>query len=608
LPAFYKSTEDEMDEYVFFDDDTPILAVEDLPRRMLHDWSLYNSDSRFVPLELLPMLPNTEADVEVFGSGIMTEDDGSGYCLDGDSDSHTSKSPANQSGGSSVESSVETPQGIHIYLSSIKEWMIEFGASMLFISIRTDGAWYRLGKPSKQYAPWYKPILKTAKLAINIIAMLKNQSRVSKLSFTDVIRKLAVQDKNEPTFISSNLADVERYVVVHGQIILQQFAEYPDDLIRRSAFVIGLSDKMEQRQHTKLMLTKKKAIIKERNLNPRAFLKFEARSKQMRATTTKLIYRIWKEYYSSSDLGSNDCEENDVKEIAEQEDQEQSDDEEDTILASVNMSKSSSPVKIGKARSSRKEANWVGKPSGKLPSGEPLYKSALVHGDTVAVGGAVLVDSEVSDDLPAIIFVEYMFEKSDGTKIIHGRLLERGVQTILGNAADVREVFLILQCVDVELNCVKGSVTVEIRQRPWGHQYRKENAAADEIDRAQAKELEKKQLPSGYFCKSMYSPEKGAFLNLPIDTLGLGTGQCHACKMRENETKKEFELLPSKDGFTYKGVDYFVHDFVYIDPLQLPSFGEEKEVEKFKAGRNKGLSAYSICQILEINYKWLKES
>nr|ABK26576.1 unknown [Picea sitchensis] len=73
---------------------------------------------------------------------------------------------------------------------------------------------------------------------------------------------------------------------------------------------------MEQRQHTKLLLTKKKVIIKERNLNPRASLKFESsRLKQMRATTTKLIYRIWKEYYSSSDLGSNDCEENDVKEI-----------------------------------------------------------------------------------------------------------------------------------------------------------------------------------------------------------------------------------------------------------------------------------------------------
>lgn len=56
----------------------------------------------------------------------------------------------------------------------------------------------------------------------------------------------------------------------------------------------------------------------------------------MCATTTKLIYRIWNDYYSSSDLGPNDREENDVKEIAEQEDQEQNEDEEETILVSKN--------------------------------------------------------------------------------------------------------------------------------------------------------------------------------------------------------------------------------------------------------------------------------
>ena len=142
----------------------------------------------------------------------MTEDDGSGYCLDDDS-------------GGSHKYEEQKPQGIPIYLSAIKEWLIKFGANMLSISFRTDGAWYKLGKPSKQYSPWYKPVLKTARLAIKVIVMLKEQSRASKLSFSDVIRKLAYQDKGEPTFISSNLADVERYVVVHGQIILQQLAE-----------------------------------------------------------------------------------------------------------------------------------------------------------------------------------------------------------------------------------------------------------------------------------------------------------------------------------------------------------------------------------------------
>lgn len=116
---------------------------------------------------------------------------------------------------------------------------------------------YKLHQPTKQYAPWCEPVLKTARLAVSIITMLKEQSRASKLSFADVIKKVAEFDKGNPAFISSNIALVERYIVVHGQIILQQFADFPDETIRRSAFATGLLLKMEQRRHTKLVMKKK---------------------------------------------------------------------------------------------------------------------------------------------------------------------------------------------------------------------------------------------------------------------------------------------------------------------------------------------------------------
>ena len=158
----------------------------------------------------------------------------------------------------------------------------------------------------------------------------------------------------------------------------------------------------------------------------------------MHETTENLIYHIWKKYYSSYEFRLNDCEENDVKEIAEQKDKEQSEDEEDTILVSENKSKASSLVKIGKGRSSRKESKWVGISFGKLPSRDPLYKCSFLHGDIATSGDVVLFDSQGSDDFPTIIFVEYMFEKSDCTKTIHGRIFERGVYTILRNATDAR--------------------------------------------------------------------------------------------------------------------------------------------------------------------------
>jgi Cytosine specific DNA methyltransferase replication foci domain len=36
--------------------------------------------------------------------------------------------------------------GMRLYLSQIREWIVEFSCDMLFISIRTDVSWYRLSK------------------------------------------------------------------------------------------------------------------------------------------------------------------------------------------------------------------------------------------------------------------------------------------------------------------------------------------------------------------------------------------------------------------------------------------------------------------------------
>jgi DNA (cytosine-5)-methyltransferase 1 len=49
-------------------------------------------------------------------------------------------------------------------------------------------------------------VLKTARLAIGIITVLKEHSRVSKLSFSDVIKKVSEFSKEHPAYISTNQA------------------------------------------------------------------------------------------------------------------------------------------------------------------------------------------------------------------------------------------------------------------------------------------------------------------------------------------------------------------------------------------------------------------
>ncbi|XP_039140950.1 DNA (cytosine-5)-methyltransferase 1B-like isoform X2 [Dioscorea cayenensis subsp. rotundata] len=589
LPGYYKPAIGEMDEYIFFESDANIY-YPDLPRRILNNWSLYNSDSRLISLELLPMIPCAEVDVTVFGSGNMKEDDGTGFCHE---------TEPGQSSSSSL-ASVDT-DGVPVYLSSIKEWMIEFGSSMVFISIRTDVAWYRLGKPAKQYIPWYEPVLKTARLAISIITLLKEQSRVSKLSFADVIKKVSEFDKHHPAFISSNLLLVERYVVVHGQIILQQFSEFPDDNIRKCAFVTGLSEKMQERRHTKLLMNKRFVVQKEANLNPSAAIKpVLSKRNVMRATTTRLINRIWGDYYLH--YFPDDSKEGDTHEIKEQEleeDQEENEDEdaeENVPNEEEKLSKSCPSIRSCNSKLNHDEVIWKGESTGKTCCGEALYKYAVVHGDQLAVGGAALIETDECDEPMTIVFLEYMYEKDDGIKMAHGKIMEKGSETVLGNAANEREVFLTNGCVDFELCEVKESVTVDIRLRSWGHKHRASYANADKIDRAKAEERKKKGLPMEYYCKSLYWPERGAFFTLPFDSMGLGNGVCSSCEQRDAE--EDFFFVDST-VFVHKKTEYNICDFVYVRPHY---FGVEKDEDReiFKGGRNVGLKPYTVCQLQEI--------
>ncbi|KAJ8765298.1 hypothetical protein K2173_011995 [Erythroxylum novogranatense] len=596
LPAYYKHSDEETDEYVAIaSEDT--LDPDDLPKQMLNNWSLYNSDSRLISLELLPMRPCEDIDVTIFGSGLMSEDVGSGFCLENDT---------NQSSSGAFEA--HDQNGLPIFLSAIKEWMIEFGSSMIFVSIRTDMAWYRLGKPSKQYAPWYKPVLKTAQVAISIITLLKEQTRVSRLSFSDVIRKVSEFKKDHCAYISSDPAAVERYVVVHGQIILQLFAEYPDAKIKRCAFVTGLTKKMEERHHTKWLVKKKKIVQKNQpNLNPHAAMaaigSAVSKRKVMQATTTRLINRIWGEYYSNyspEDIkeGSN----GEAKEDDQVEDQEENEDDsdEEQLIPSDTAQRPCSASGRPKSHSAKNGVRWEGKPVSKTYTDKTIYRQAIVHGEVINVGSAVLLEVDESEELPFICFVEYMFEALDGSKMFHGRQMKRGSQTVLGNTAKERELFLTNECMDYELEDVKQPVILELRKTPWGHQHRKNNANADRIDRARAEERERKGLPVEYYCKSLYWPERGAFFSLSFDTIGLGTGTCHSCSLKDAERDKDtFKVDTSRTRFLYRGTEYFVHDFVYVCPHQFAWEKEENEV--FKAGRNVGLKPYVVCQLMEIN-------
>jgi DNA (cytosine-5)-methyltransferase 1 len=114
-------------------------------------------------LELLPMWAGVDPDVEVFMSGVVKDDDGDwgvgGQGLgqeeekpptaDGSSGAGSSSgSGGADAGGSSGAAAAPADPvmvgGTRMFLSQIREWVVEYSADQLFLSVRTDAGWYRL--------------------------------------------------------------------------------------------------------------------------------------------------------------------------------------------------------------------------------------------------------------------------------------------------------------------------------------------------------------------------------------------------------------------------------------------------------------------------------
>ena len=63
-------------------------------------------------------------------------------------------------------------------------------------------------RPADQYAPWYATVLKAAQVAVAILGMLEEESRASRLSFSDITRRLAELPENAPAFASKKVGCV----------------------------------------------------------------------------------------------------------------------------------------------------------------------------------------------------------------------------------------------------------------------------------------------------------------------------------------------------------------------------------------------------------------
>lgn len=532
----------------------------------------------------------------------------------------------------------EKEKGIRCeHFGRLESWAIsgfEEGSPVIWVS--TEIADYECIEPRNGYKRIYKNFYEKARACIEVYKKLsKSCGGNPNMSLDELVAGVVSSMAQGRKFLSG--LSIESFVIsqgefIHDQLIgLDETCKQNDHVFSELPVLAALRDKKGKSKGSLPGKAIASGRVPKRSLRiSDEEKKNETKRKVMSATTTKLINRTWGEYYSNylpekseggrgfqvnedEETGNEDEETGNEDEETGNEDEEMGNEneeeeenmevdsevEEEETLLLEKIKKPHSALKPTKFCSSNEEITWDGQLEDKTCAGETLYKRAIVRGDVVAVGSSVLVEMDDSDGVSPIYFVEYMFENLDGRKMVHGRLMLRGFQTVLGSSANEREVFLTNDCMVFDLGDVKQTVIMEIRLIPWGYQHRKANANNDKIDRARAEERRSKGLPLEYYCRSLYWPERGAFFRLPTSTMGLGSGVCQSCKIKETQKEKEtFKVNKSKTTFTLKGTEYSVKDFVYLHPHYFAADG--KAMDTSKSRKNAGPKPFVVCHLLEI--------
>lgn len=59
--------------------------------------------------------------------------------------------------------------------------------------------------PTERYGPWFRTVRRSAQLSLHILGLLSEESRASKLSFADIVKRLAELPETSPVAVSKKV-------------------------------------------------------------------------------------------------------------------------------------------------------------------------------------------------------------------------------------------------------------------------------------------------------------------------------------------------------------------------------------------------------------------
>ncbi|KAG2433346.1 hypothetical protein HXX76_008410 [Chlamydomonas incerta] len=297
---------------------------DDMPEQTLDRFAFYNADGLMCPMETVPLMKDLMLDTGIFASGIVGEGGadwgssagggggGGGAAAAG---GEAGGADAGGAGGSGSGAGGGGGGGLRIFTTQVREWEVEAGHDHVSIIIITDFGKYRLLRPHESYAGWHRVLERCFHVALKVVAWLEETDRASKVSFADVVARLAGLPPADKAYVPARRSfkgaraeAVERFIVVHGQVLLTVLG-----LIKKAlagcGFARALKEKLTERRHRVLAAAaagggKGKAAAAralrsavENPVKSRA-KKVGGRPVAMPATTTVQVRRVWSEAWA----------------------------------------------------------------------------------------------------------------------------------------------------------------------------------------------------------------------------------------------------------------------------------------------------------------------
>ena len=218
-------------------------------------------------------------------------------------------------------------------------------------------------------------------------------------------------------------------------------------------------------------------------------------------------------------------------------------------------------------RQKNSKIKWIGEP--KESRGSKYYTGAEVNGEVLESGDFAFVRPD-DQKTPYFICRIIYFEHDGSEKIAHIQTYCRGGDTLLGETADPKEVFALIDCESVPCYEIMRKIDVWYWQGPhnWknvGGSKRSTYTPSDEIEDQ-----------STYWFRRMYNPALGRFevvppLLLEVKQESGSLGDCSICKFLDAKEKYNHPMVTTvsingikQDRIVFRNVQYKVGDAVFL--------------------------------------------